>query len=73
MKIKVIQSVYCVEPESYKNLAKIDFYLMGRIINKGDIYELKKDNFVKTSRRDGLTALHTRKAITILNTTLNND
>ena len=46
MKIKVIQSVYCVEPESYKNLAKIDFYLMGRIINKGDIYELKKDNFI---------------------------
>ena len=33
----------------------------------------QKDNFVKTSWRDGLTALHTRKAITILNTTLNND
>ena len=33
----------------------------------------QKDNFVKTSWRDGLTALHTRKAIKILNTTLNND
>ena len=33
----------------------------------------QKDNFVRTSWRDGLTALHTRKAIKILNTTLNND
>ena len=33
----------------------------------------QKDNFIKTSWRDGLTALHTRKAIEILNTTLNND
>lgn len=41
MKIKVIQSVYCVEPELYKNLAKIDFYLMG-IINKRGYLWVKK-------------------------------
>ena len=39
----------------------------------GDMLLEQKDNFVKTSWGDGFTALHTRKAIKILNTTLNND
>lgn len=41
--------------------------------DNSDMLLEQKDNFVKTSWGDGLTALHTRKAITILNTTLNID
>ena len=41
--------------------------------DNSDMLLEQKDNFVRISWSDGLTALHTRKAITILNTTLNID
>ena len=56
--------------EKEKNITLESYVILD---DDPDMLLEQKDNFVRTSWRDGLTALHTRKAIKILNTTLNND